>query len=85
MRIFNYGVTLTKKETEKLEDVIADRDRLLEAFSKMKPSLASLGETIIKLLDIYEDPETSEDERKLALYGIRYVANEFKNILTDEA
>ena len=85
MRIFNYEITLSKKETEKLEDVIADRDRLLEAFSKIKPSHTSLGETIIKLLDIYEDPETSEDERKLALYGIRYVTNELKNIFTEEA
>lgn len=49
---------------------------MMDAYSKTRKACKTTGETICKLLDIYEDPATGEAEKGLALWGIRYVSKE---------
>lgn len=72
----NYGATLTKKEKEKLSEVIEERDLLKVVFSQTMKACKSTGDTICKILEEYEDPATSEEEKSMALWAIRGLAKE---------
>lgn len=80
MKIGNYEViTLTKGEMDEIADAIKDRAFLAKNIIDIEKFLKSHCAAVRKLLDICEDPVTSDKEKDYALWAIRHLIDELDN------